>query len=136
MIIAYIDGERKVFSENDTSNFGWTNGLLHIECQDGTSYYIFEDAETAGKAAREYWKDLAENDPTEFACIVGEKNLIQWGMGHYAGPGSTQVISLEEWLDLHLDIPEEHFASYDGNECGFKSKHPDFESYTVAYRHN
>ena len=56
-IVCYINGERKVFDDNDASTFEWTNGLLHINCEDGTEYYIFYDAEEAGKAAREYWED-------------------------------------------------------------------------------
>lgn len=135
-IVAYIDGERIVFDTDDTTDLGWSNGLLHITCDNGEEYYIFPDSETAGKAAREYWEDLAENDPKEFACLVGEETLIQWGMGHYAGPGTTQVQNLEEWLDLWLNTPEEHFSSYDGLEREFKSKHPDFSDYTAAYRHN
>jgi hypothetical protein len=83
---------------------------------DGTSWYIAENSDEAGALARESWKRLAEDDPEEFACIIGEKNLIAWALGQSAGPGSASVSSLEEWLDLHLDCPEEHFASWDGLE--------------------
>jgi len=104
-------------------------------------WYVDEDAETAGVRARERWKNMAENDPKEFVCMVGEETLIKWGMGHYAGPGSTQVRSLEEWLDLHLNAPEEEFASYDGAErdvdfCSETLVEELGFTPTVAYRHN
>lgn len=79
-------------------------------------FKLFASREDAGEAAREYWADMAESDPKEFTCMVGEDTLIAWGLGKYAGPGSTRVKSLGEWLDLWLDTPEEHFASYDGEE--------------------
>ena len=72
--------------------------------------------------------------------MVGEKTLVAWGLRQYAGPGSTQVKSLEEWLDLWLDTPEEHFASCDSEErevsrCGKLREELGFIP-TVAYRHN
>jgi hypothetical protein len=48
--------------------------------------------------------------------MVGESTLVAWALGQSAGPGSTHVNSLEEWLDLWLDTAEEHFASYDSEE--------------------
>ena len=83
---------------------------------DGEEFLVFPDAKTAGKAARARWADMAENDPREFTCMVGESTLVAWGLGQAAGPGSAKVRSLSEWLDLHLDCPEEEFASYDGEE--------------------
>ena len=136
MIVAYINGERVVFDPEEVTDLGWMNGLEYITTEDGKQYYIFESRDQAGEAAREYWENLANNDSQEFACMVGEETLIQWALGRYAGPGSEQVCSLQEWLDLHLDIPEEHFAGYDGEEREFKCKHPDWEGYTVAYRNN
>lgn len=79
-------------------------------------YIIFPDRETAGLAAREYWQAMAENAPEEFACIVGGDSLVQWETGLLAGPGSEKVRSLEDWLDLYLERPEEHFAAYDEQE--------------------
>jgi len=129
-----IDGE--LLTVDKVLNYG---GLPMI-CCGHEEYYLAESSEAAGKAARECWKDMAENDLKEFACLVGEETLVQWGLGKYAGPGSTQVRSLQEWLDLHLDAPEEKFAGYDGierdvdrvgrlvDELGFVP--------SVAYRHN
>ena len=132
-IVAYIDNKRVVFDTEDVNEFGH---LPAIKTEDDKEFYLSESSEKAGEQAREYWEDMAMNDPQEFTCIVGEETLIQWGFGNYAGPGSTAVQSLEEWLDLHLDAPEEHFASYDGQEREFKCKHPDWAKYTVAYQSN
>jgi hypothetical protein len=105
-------------------------------------WYVFQDEEQAGKEAREYWLDMATYDQAEFVYIVGESTLVEWALGNLAGPGSTQVSSLEEWLDLWLTTPEEQWASYDGNvldgtvskevmdELGFDEKE------VVFYRHN
>jgi hypothetical protein len=133
MIVAYIDGERVAFDPENGNDYGQ---IPMIETEDGREFYIAESSEEAGDAAREYWEDMAHNDPREFTCMVGEETLIQWGLGNYAGPGYTQVSSLNEWLDLWNDTPEEHFASYDQAEREFKCKHPDYVDYTVAYRHN
>jgi hypothetical protein len=87
-----------------------------VDVDQRRTYTVFKDHEAAGEAARDYWKDMAENDSKEFVCIVGEETLVQWGLGQPAGPGSSSVCSLSEWLDLWLDTPEEHFAGYDGLE--------------------
>lgn len=87
-----------------------------LEFEDGTEWYIAENREQAGEKAREYWEELAQNDPKEFACLVGEEVLVNWGLGISDGPGSTAVCGLQDWLDLWLDTPEEHFAGYDGLE--------------------
>jgi hypothetical protein len=115
-----------------------------VVLDDGTEWIVFESRETAGEAAREYWEDMARNDPKEFTCMVGEETLVSWALGQYAGPGSTQVKSLEEWLDLHLDCPEEHFGSYDGSECDCQISRnardelnlPEDCKQAVCYRHN
>jgi len=131
-IVCYIDGERGVFDQDDIHE---SRDSLVVKV-DGAEYVLFRGTSEAGEAAREYWKDMADNDPREFTCLVGAETLIQWGMGHYAGPGSTQVRSLEEWLDLWLDTPEEHWASYDSEERDFVCRHPDYAEWTVAYRTN
>ena len=130
-----IDGE--IYNIKNVYNHG---GLPMAETDGGEEFYLAESSEKAGEEAREYWKDMAENDPKEFICMVGEKTLVAWALGQYAGPGSTQVKSLEEWLDLWLDTPAEHFASYDSNErdgsrCGKLREELGFTP-TVAYRHN
>ena len=105
-----IDGEKLEVSKV------YHTGYLPMLETDGGEFYIAESSEEAGAAAREYWKDLAENDPEEFACIVGSETLIAWGLGRSDGPGAIGVRSLDEWLNLWLDTPAEQWASYDGQE--------------------
>jgi len=133
MIVAYIDDERVVFNSDSINEYA---GLTLVDTEGGEEFYLAEDTEQAGEEAREYWKDMADNDPQEFTHMVGEQCLIAWALGTYAGPGSTQVSSLSEWLDLWLDTPEDHFASYDNIEREFKCKHPEWSDFTVAYRCN
>lgn len=121
-----IDGETIEFDR--VNGTGWSG--VAIADAGRADYYIAEDSETAGKAAREYWEeyweDMAHNDPEEFTCMVGEATLIAWGLGRSAGPGSTAVNSLDEWLDLWLDTPEEHWGSYDSTECDVTLDYTDY----------
>jgi hypothetical protein len=41
---------------------------------------------------------------------LGAETLIRWALGMPAGPGSAQVCSLNEWLDLWLETPEEELG--------------------------
>lgn len=119
-------------------------GVTGAQIRDGNREWIlFADREDAGKAARAYWQAMAENDPVEFRIMVGEENLIKWAMGESAGPGSNKVTSLNDWLDLFLHVPEEHFAGYDGTEIDIYAGDVGQElidelGFTpeVAYRHN
>ena len=105
-------------------------------------WYVFQSSRSAGKAAREYWEDMAKEDSVEFVYIVGQHTLVQWALGNYAGPGTTKVTSLNKWLDLWLDIPEKQWARYDGNEIeGVLSKEAMIElgfdhKNVVFYRNN
>jgi hypothetical protein len=131
-----IDGE--TFEVDDVRDM--SPGLAEV--MDGRlEFVIADEAETAGHAARERWAEMAEHDPAEFRCMVGDEALVNWALGQYAGPGSTQVKSLDEWLDLHIDAPEEEFARYDGNERSVERVGSElFEQLgfmpTVAYRSN
>ena len=132
-----IDGERLGVSK--IHNYGYLPELY----TDGGEYIVAESREEAGRAARRCWVDEAQ-DAKNFACLVGQETLIAWALGQSAGPGCVAVNSLQEWLDLWLDIPEEQWASYDGverwvdamtqdvaDELGWSG---DFDA--VAYRHN
>ena len=104
-------------------------------------YILAESHEKAGEVARARWADMAKNDRKEFTCMVGEENLISWCLGECAGPGSTKVNSLEDWLDLYLDTPEEELASYDSYEIEIESADQELIDElgfipTVAYRTN
>lgn len=112
---------------NMNGDFRVSQALVTVEDEDGNEeeYYLFEDQELAGEAAKEYWVQLAKHDPEEFSCLVGADNLLKWGLNgiaeyggdvELAGPGSTKVASVGDWLDLWLNTPEEQWASYDGEE--------------------
>jgi len=108
---------------------------------DPREYIVAESSEVAGQASRERWAEMAEHDAAEFRAMVGDEALIAWALGQYGGPGSTQVKSLDAWLDLHLDVPEEEFAGYDGEHCDVDrvgSELADELGFvpTVAYRSN
>ena len=109
----FIKFEGKTHKVEDVNEWGDEKELV---LEDGTEYKVFESREIAGKAAREYWQDLADNDPSEFTCIVGEKALVAWALGQTYAVGSVGVNNLQQWLDLSLDYPEEHHAGYDGVE--------------------
>ena len=105
-----IEGKRFfVISENDwwKVDHGVQAELNH----NWTEIFLFKDEKAAGKHVREYWVDMVESDSESAVEMLGSENLIRWALGKLAGPGSTQVRSLEEWLDLHLDTPEEHFEN-------------------------
>ena len=108
-----INGES--YEVNGASSLEFGSGV--VLDTDGGEWVIFQDAEEAGKAAAEYWHDLADNDPKEFTALVGEDTLVSWALGQSAGPGSVAVNSLEEWLELVADHPEEEWGSWDGQEC-------------------
>jgi len=112
--------------------------LQMLELEDGTEWYVARDSEQAGEAAAKYWRDMAEGDPKEFACIIGEERLVQWGLGQ---SDSFGISGVDDFCERNANVPEENFASYDGqerevtacsesleDELGFKP--------TVAYRHN
>ena len=139
-LLIVIDNE-VVEVENILDNgFG---GFL-IECDNGCEYQVFKDYESAGEAAADYWRDMAENDPSEFRTIIGDEVLVQWCLGQSAGPGSEGVSSLDEWFDLVADHPEEKWASYDGIEIEGAKFNRNFEfetgfdnrEYIVLYRCN
>lgn len=105
-----IEGKRFfVISENDWWKVD--HGVQASFDEGYTEVFLFEDEEAAGKHVREYWADMVEHDSEEAVEMLGSDNLIQWALGKLAGPGTTQVRSLSEWLDLHLDVPEEHFEN-------------------------
>ena len=109
----FIAGKRFfIVSEDDCSetDFGFTVDV-RTDNKYGTTIYIFEDEEEAGNYAREYWREMIEQDPDEAVHILGSDTLIQWALGRSAGPGSSKVSSLNEWLDLYKSAPEEHFES-------------------------
>ncbi len=123
-----------------------------IETSDGCEYYIAAaggcngladcaiDLGCAGCAAEQYYRDMANNDPSEFECMIGSENLIALALGQPVAPGSRTVRSINEWFELCAEVPEENFGSYDGSELdvdrfGTIADDIGFEP-TIAYRHN
>ena len=128
-----IDGE--ILTINEVYTTGYDLPMIDTDCGE---FYVAKDSEQAGKAARRRWEEMAESDPSEFRCMIGDETLIAWAMGDWGGPGNTQVRSLTKWLDLWLDAPNEEFASYDSEErtverCGYLQNELGFTP-TVAYR--
>ena len=80
------------------------------------AFHVFSSSERAWEQARDYWQDLAEYDSDEFTCIVWKDTLVSWCLGKYAGPWTEKVNNLNDWFDLHIHYPHEHFANYDGEE--------------------
>lgn len=110
-----------------------------IKTENGLEYYVFESQEQAGKEARDYWENMAQNDPEKLICIVGEKALLAWALNQPYAVGAVNVRSLQEWLDLSLDCPAEHFATHDNEECEVSACSSDLVDAlgfvpTVAYR--
>jgi hypothetical protein len=130
-----IDGE--LIDVTDVSDYGY---LPMVE-SGRLEYYVAKDSEHAGEKNKEYWRDMAENDQQEFIAIVGAETLVEWALGNSAGPGSVSVHSLDEWLDLVADYPEEQWGGYDGTERDVDACSPVLESKLgfyprVAYRWN
>lgn len=90
-------------------------GIAELTMGD-VEYVVALDSETAGQAARDRWEEMARFDPAEFTAMVGEQTLCAWALGQAAGPGYSKVHSLNEWLDLWLDTPEEEWGRYEGTE--------------------
>ena len=83
--------------QNDTSS--WPTGIM-----------LFKTREDAGQYVRDYWEDYVDSEsPEEVMAILGAETLISWALGRSAGPGTSKVNNLKEWLDLYVDTPEEHF---------------------------
>lgn len=91
----------------------FSGGYLPLLVCGNREYYVAEDSESAGEAAREYWEDMAQDDPKEFCYIIGEKRLVQWGMGLSDKYGFD---CMQDFLDATARVPEEQWAGYDGNE--------------------
>lgn len=108
-----IDGETvEIRNVRDLGSNGYE--LDEAGAKYGRSWIVFPTREAAGEAARERWQDMAENDPKEFICMVGEETLIAWALGRSGGHAGCS--SLEQFLDLIADNPCEEFAGYDGEE--------------------
>ena len=101
--VMIIATSKLIFSYLDTARY---------ELPDGREAWFFKEHSVIGKMIRNYWEEMIESDPEEFTNVVGIKNLASWALGRPAGPGYIQVSSLQEWLDLFLDLPEEEMCDH------------------------
>lgn len=128
-----IDGEAYEIRRVNNGSY-----LVNVELEDGTDWYVAEDTESAGQAARKHWQEMKDSDPKEFRCIIGDERLIQWACGESDNFG---ISGFEEFLDAVERVPEEEFGSYDGTEQDVSAVSEDAAEeigFTpkVAYRHN
>lgn len=105
-----VDSEEIGVVDTNETNYG-----MEINLEDGREFIVFPSAAEAGREARRYWKEMAENDPQEIVCLVGTDVLVAWALGQWAGPGSVHVTCLSDWLDLFLDAPAEEWNRQDGS---------------------
>lgn len=127
-----IDGEHYIVKDVCAGGY-----LPLVTTEGGKEFYVARDAEHAGEKAREYWEDMANDDPAEFRCIIGDERLIAWALGRSDGFGFTCA---EDFFGAVGDAPQEEWASYDGHEreVGRVGRAIDEIGFcpTVAYRHN
>lgn len=135
-----INGEEKVISSVEL-DYGGSGGTF-VEIEDSQEEYVlFDDAEEAGEAAADYWRELAQSDPKEFAAIIGTERLVLWGMRQQDSYG---IDGLDSFCEVTATVPEEEWAKYDGVESDATVKlmqEKDDEGkpqelQVVAYRHN
>ena len=108
--------KKKFFTiaESDVTSFD-NHAVISLKDEAGNwaaELFLFKNEEDAGQCARDYWEDYIDGETSEeIVAILGADTLIAWALGREAGPGSSKVKNLNEWLDLYLDAPEEHFDS-------------------------
>ena len=108
--------KKKFFTiaESDVTSFD-NHAVISLKDEAGNwaaELFLFKNEEDAGQCARDYWEDYIDSESNEeIVAILGADTLISWALGKEAGPGSSKVKNLNEWLDLYLDAPEEHFDS-------------------------
>ena len=108
--------KKKFFTiaESDVTSFD-NHAVISLRDELGnwtSELYVFKNEEDAGQCARDYWEDYIDSySSEEIVELLGADTLIAWALGREAGPGSSKVKNLNEWLDLYLDAPEEHFDS-------------------------
>ena len=107
--------KKKFFTigESDVTSFD-NHVVISLKDESGnwTEIYVFKSEEDAGQHARDHWEDYIDSySNEEIVEVLGADTLIAWALGQAAGPGSAKVKNLNEWLDLYLHAPEEHFDS-------------------------
>ena len=108
-----IDGEEFFVVSEDSVGSNEVGGTIEIPHHPHASeLYLFKDEEEAGQFARDYWEEYIDHESSDAIVeMMGAETLVSWALGKLAGPGSVKVRNLEEWLDLYLEAPDEHFES-------------------------
>ena len=87
--------------------------IISLEDSEGRHFIelsVFKEEEDAGQIARvTTGKNSLEMTRSTLVEVLGADTLIAWALGEEAGPGTSKVKSLNEWLDLYLESPDEHY---------------------------
>jgi len=83
------------------------------EAADG-SQFLFGTLAAAQKAAGFYYRRLMDSDPELFCSLVGFGCVLNWAQGKPATPGDVECATLEDWLVLSENYPEECFGTENG----------------------
>ena len=121
--------EGHIYKVNDI----WIHGYLQqIRVEGGQAFYLAKDSESAGEAAREYWEDVANEDPEELVALVGAAQIVSWAFG--VGQ------NLSDWIDTQEQYPADQWSGWQEeltvNVCGRLLEEELGFIPTVAYRHN
>ena len=106
------EGRFLVLNDDHLAYFNADNyPVIEVPGKWGTDeVWLFRSREQAGEWARQVWEDPINDDAEEAVQMLGAETLIRWALGKPAGPGSTWVRPLSEWLDLWLETPEEEWG--------------------------
>ena len=107
-----LEGDQEPMELTEIREYYWAEGVWEAESY--KSFYILAvDEECAEKAVSEYYHDMAENDPQEFACIVGEGRLIKWALNQ---PDEYGFRNADEFIAAVAKEYAQELARYDGEE--------------------
>ena len=95
-----INDEVFIFTQKNLEETGYGKRIR----LGGKKFYFFANVDEAGDVVKEYWEDLALNDPEEFVSIVGYDRVIQW---------ARSGIGYDTWLENTGNTPEDFWGNYD-----------------------
>jgi len=95
-----IDG--KSYRVEDVTTEG---DLTVIETEDGYDFIVFESLEDAEDIIEEHYKELAVNDPQEFAALIGVDRLVFYALGN------------ADIQEVFNEFRNQASNGYFGNEC-------------------
>ncbi len=121
-----IDGE--IYAVSKILEYGYLPLIIVGE----KDFYLARDSKAAGDALREYWEDMANDNPEELVALVGTKQIVSWAFG--VGQ------DLSDWIDLKEENPADDWSGWQEEltvaVCGRKLAEELGFVPTVAYRHN